>query len=171
MYVLRTAWASVEIDDNNVILSTKNHSNLCNCSFVKIVGCDFSYVAPVTSHQLIRSNYTIYRRLSPTPIGMNLTLVRQLMKHQDLTEILKEIQENGQNILVTVYHDIKEISKVLQRVKQDETHHWWDALFGWSPTATGILNTLCHPIIVMLILVGVSLLLSNGILVWNWRML
>lgn len=168
---LRTACASVEIDDNNVILSTKNHSNFCICSFVKIVGCDFLYVAPVTSHQLIRSNYTIYHKLSPTHIGMNLTLVRQLMKHQDLTKILKEIQKNGEKTLVTVYHDIKEISKVLRRVKQDATHHWWDALLGWSPTATGILNTLCHPIIVILILVGVSLVLSVGVLVWNWRML
>ncbi|XP_039946963.2 uncharacterized protein LOC120765837 [Hirundo rustica] len=168
---LRTACVSVEIDDNNVTLTTRNYSNFCICNFVRIVGCDFSYLAPVTSHQLIRSNYTMYHQLSPAPIGMNLTLVRQLMNHQDLTEILKEIQEKGQKTLVTVYHDVKEISKVLQRVNQDTNHHWWDALFGWSPTATGILNTLCHPIIVILTLVGISLVLSSAMLVWNWRML
>ncbi|RMB97596.1 hypothetical protein DUI87_25858 [Hirundo rustica rustica] len=74
-----------------------------------------SLEAPVTSHQLVRSNYTMYHKFSPASIGMNLILVRQLMNHQDLTEILKEIQEKGQKTLVTVYHDGKEISKVLQR--------------------------------------------------------
>lgn len=113
----------------------------------------------------------MYHKLSPALIGMNLTLVRQLMDHQDLAKILKEVQENGQKTLVTVYHDIKEISKVLQRVKQETNHHWWDALFGWSPTATGILNTLGHPIIVILTLIGISLVLSIVMLIWNWRML
>ncbi|RMB94619.1 hypothetical protein DUI87_29434 [Hirundo rustica rustica] len=60
-----------------------------------------------TSHQLIRTNYTMHHKLSPAPIGMNLTLVRQIMKHQDLAEILKKIQEKGQKTLVIVYHDIK----------------------------------------------------------------
>lgn len=83
---LKTACTSVKINNNNVILSTKNHSNLYICSFVKIVKCNFLYVAPVTSHQLTKSNYTIYHKLSPTPIKMNLTLVKQLMKYQDLTK-------------------------------------------------------------------------------------
>lgn len=102
---------------------------------------------------------------------MNLTLVKQLLKHQDLIKILKGIQEDGEKTLITVHHDTKEINRVLQRVKQDTDHSWWDKLFGWSPTATGILNTLCHPIIVLLMLVGISLILSFVILVWNWKLL
>lgn len=102
---------------------------------------------------------------------MNLTLVRQLVEHQDMIEILIRIGRNGKKTLVTVHHDTQEISKVLEWVKQNATHNWWDELFGWSPTATGILNTLCHLIIVLLILVSISLLLSTMLLVWNYKML
>ncbi|XP_071895524.1 uncharacterized protein [Anas platyrhynchos] len=168
---LRTACDFVEIDKENITLHSKNHSNFCICNFVRIVGCDFQYLAPVVSHQLIKSNNTMYHKLLPTPIGMNLTLVKQLVKHQDLIRILKGIQENGEKTLITVHHDTKEISRVLQRVKRDTSHNWWDTLFGWSPTATGILNTLSHPIIVLLILVGISLILSFVLLVWNWKLL
>lgn len=168
---LRTVCASIQIDSDNITLNVKNYSNFCICNFVKIIGCDFLYFAPVVSHQLIKSNYTMYHKLSPIPIGMNLTLIRQLVKHQDLIEILKEIQENGKKTLITVRHDSKKISRILQRARQDASHHWWDVLFGWSPTATGILNTLCHPIIVLLLLVSVSFILSFVLFVWNWRML
>ena len=168
--MLRTACDFVEIDKENITLHSKNHSNFCICNFVRIIGCDFLYLAPVVSHQLIKSNNTMYHKLLPTPIGMNLTLVKQLVKHQDLIRILKGIQENGEKTLITVHHDTKEISSVLQRVKRDTSHNWWDTLFGWSPTATGILNTLSHPIIVLSILVGMSLILSFVLLVWNWKL-
>ncbi|XP_068888050.1 uncharacterized protein [Aphelocoma coerulescens] len=168
---LRTTCTSMMIDDNVINVTARNHSNFCICNFAKIVGCDFSYLAPVVSHQLIRSNYTVYHKLLPTPIGMNLTLVKQLVKHQDLMEILKEIQRNGEKTLVTVHYDTQEISRILQRVRQDASHNWWDSLFGWSPTATGILNTLCHPIIVLLTLVSTCLALSIALLIWNYRVL
>lgn len=112
--------------------------------FVKI-GCDFLYLVPVVSHQLIKPNNTIHHRLSPTPLGVNLMLVKQLIKHQDLIGILKEIQENGEKTLITVHLDTKEISRVLPRIKQDASHHWWDVPFGWAPTATGISNTFMSP--------------------------
>ncbi|XP_053789324.1 uncharacterized protein LOC128782859 [Vidua chalybeata] len=168
---LRTLCDVIEIDKNKVSLFTRNHSNFCICNFIKVTGCNFNYSAPVVSHQLIKSNYTTYNKLPPTPIGMNLTLVKQLMKHQDLIKIIEEIHKKGQKTLVTVHHDITEINRVLQRVKKDASHNWWDALFGWSPTATGIMNTLSHPIIVLLILVAISLIMSILTLIWNWRML
>ena len=120
---------------------------------------------------MIKANYTTYHHLSPTPTGMNLALVKLIIKHPDLDEILKEIKENGEQVLITVHHDAEEISKVLQRIKQETSHHWWDALFGWSPNATGTLNALVHPIIVLLILVGIRLILSIAVLIWSWRML
>nr|XP_054508822.1 uncharacterized protein LOC129133220 [Agelaius phoeniceus]XP_054508823.1 uncharacterized protein LOC129133220 [Agelaius phoeniceus]XP_054508824.1 uncharacterized protein LOC129133220 [Agelaius phoeniceus]XP_054508825.1 uncharacterized protein LOC129133220 [Agelaius phoeniceus]XP_054508826.1 uncharacterized protein LOC129133220 [Agelaius phoeniceus]XP_054508828.1 uncharacterized protein LOC129133220 [Agelaius phoeniceus]XP_054508829.1 uncharacterized protein LOC129133220 [Agelaius phoeniceu len=150
---LRTACAAVKIDNKDVILSSRNHSNFCIGNFVKIIKCDFSYLAPVTSHQLIKTNHTMYHRLSPTPIGMDLTLVKQLIKHQDLLEILKKIQENGEKTLITVQHDTKEITRILQRIKQNADHQWRDVIFGWSPTANEIFNKLYHPIVVLLILV------------------
>ncbi|XP_042660992.1 uncharacterized protein LOC122154684 [Tyto alba] len=167
---LRTACVFVEIDHDNVTLPIGNHSNFCICNFAKIIGCDFVYWAPVVSHQLIKSKITGYLELSPTPIGMNLTLVRQLIKHQDLLGILREIQRNGEKTLVTVHHDTKEINRVLQRTKQDASHNWWDTLFGWSPSAAGILNTMIHPIVILLGSLGILLVLTIMLYLWVWRM-
>lgn len=90
---LRTICTLMMIDNWSMNITAGNHSNFCICNFTKIVGCDFSYLAPVVSHELIKSNYTLYHELSPAPIGMNLTLVKQLIKHQDLVEILEGIRK------------------------------------------------------------------------------
>ena len=166
---LRTVCDFLSVD--KVIVETKNYSNFCVCNFIEIIGCDFSYSAPVTSYQLLQSNYTLIHELLPTPIGMNLTLVKQLLQHKDLIEILEKIGENGQKTLITVHHNVKEIHRILERVQKDAEHRWWDTLFGWSPTATGILNKLCHPIVVLLILVLISLVLSAVLYVITWRMM
>ncbi|XP_053789840.1 uncharacterized protein LOC128783219 [Vidua chalybeata] len=165
----RTTCDTVFIE--STVVDTKNHSNFCACNFTKIAGCDFSFVAPVTSHELLESNLTLIHKLLPTPIGMNLTLVKQLLLHQDLIEILGKIKENGQKTLVTVHHDVQEIHRVVERVKSDAVHRWWDTLFGWSLTATGVLNKLCHPIVVLLILVMIGFVLSVILLIVNWRMM
>lgn len=70
-------------------------SNVCICNFTKILECDFSYSASVASYQLITSNYTLLHDLLPTPIGMNLTLVKKLLLHEDLKWLMKQVQENG----------------------------------------------------------------------------
>lgn len=84
----RTACDSVFIED--LVVNTRNHSNFCVCNFTRVAGCDFSYVAPVTSYHLLQSNYTL---IMPVHIGMNLTLVKQLLLHQDLIDILEKNQE------------------------------------------------------------------------------
>lgn len=113
----------------------------------------------------------LIHELLPIPIGMNLTLVKQLLQDKNLVEILEKIRENGQKTLITVHHNVKVIHRVLERVQKDAEHRWWDTLFGWSPTATGILNTLCHPIVVLLILVLISLALSAVLYAIAWRMM
>lgn len=122
----------------NIKVNTDNYSNLCICNFTHIIGCDFQYLAPVTSHQLIKANYTLYHELIPTPIGMDLTQTKELLQHQNLIQILHEIKNNGQKTLIIVHHDVDKITGVLQRVKKDGKHSWWETLFGWSPTAMGI---------------------------------
>jgi len=57
----------------------------------KTAGCNFSYSAPVMTHQLLQSKYASYQDLSPTPIGMNLTLVRKLLQYDDLNQLLKRV--------------------------------------------------------------------------------
>ncbi|KAK4806952.1 hypothetical protein QYF61_027319 [Mycteria americana] len=72
---MRTLCNFIFVD--NITVDTSNRSNICVCNFTKIVGCDFNYSAPVTSYQLLQSNYTLSQDLLPTPIGMNLTLVKK----------------------------------------------------------------------------------------------
>lgn len=165
---LRTACPTIIVDGITV---NETQYNLCICNFVKIEGCDFFYQAPVISHQHIKANLTTVQEILPAPIGMNLTLVAQLLKHNELKEILREIRDEGKRTLITIHHHTETIRRVFKRLEEGPSHHWWDELFGWPPTATGLLNTLVHPIVVLLILVGISLILSVIIFVWNCRML
>ena len=96
---------------------------------MNITGCDFSYLAPVTSHQLLKSNYTLIHELPPVSMGMNLTLVKQLLQHQHLIKILEKVRENERKTLIAVHHNVEEIHRVLRRVRKDAEHGWWDTLF------------------------------------------
>ncbi|XP_063177384.1 uncharacterized protein LOC134508994 isoform X1 [Chroicocephalus ridibundus] len=166
---MRSPCTFVFVDDIAVDIS--NNSNLCVCNFTNIIGCDFSYSAPVTSFQLLQSNYTLIRDLLPTPIGMNLSLVKKLLEHDELKRLLKEAQENGQRTLITVHHDVEEIHHVLERVKRDGGHEWWDTLFGWSPTATGLFNKMLHPVVVLLVLTVLCFALTIVLYVRLWIMM
>uniref|UniRef100_A0A8C5TKU6 Integrase catalytic domain-containing protein n=1 Tax=Malurus cyaneus samueli TaxID=2593467 RepID=A0A8C5TKU6_9PASS len=115
---IRTACDKIIIE--SLVVDTKNNSNFCVCNFTKIKGCDFSYSAPVISYHLLQSNYSLRHQITPTPIGMNLTLVKQLLLHQDLIKILEKIKKTGQKTLITVHHNVKEIHHVLERVRKDE---------------------------------------------------
>ncbi|KAK4818868.1 hypothetical protein QYF61_021073 [Mycteria americana] len=77
----------------------------------------------ITSYQLLQSNYTLSQDLLPTPIGMNLTLVKKLLQHDDLFQLLECIQNNGQKTLITIHRDAEERHYVLERVKKDAEHH------------------------------------------------
>ncbi|XP_068524887.1 uncharacterized protein [Anas acuta] len=166
---MRTHCDSIVVDDT--VVDTSNHSNVCVCNFTKILGCDFKYSAPVTSYQLIASNYILLHELLPTPIGMNLTLVKKLLVHEDLKQLMTQVRENGQKTLITVHHDAQEIHRVMERVKRDERHRWWDTLFGWSPAAKGIFNKMLHPVIVLLILTVLCFILTISLYVKLWFMM
>ncbi|XP_042723881.1 LOW QUALITY PROTEIN: uncharacterized protein LOC122178042 [Lagopus leucura] len=154
---IRTHCDSIQI--GNMIVDTTNHSNLCVCNFINILGCDFNYTVPVTSYQLLQFNYTLIKDLRPALIGMNLALVKELLQHDDLHRLLERIKDNGQKTLITVHHDVKKIHRVLERVMKAGEHHWWEVLFGWSPTATGIFNSVLHPVVVILGLIVLCLVL------------
>lgn len=107
---LRTACPTVMIDNLSM---NETQFNLCVCNFVKIEGCDF-YQAPVVPHQYIKANLVTVQEIVPVPIGMNLTLVAQLLKHQELREILKEIRGAGEKTLITIHHDTETIKGVFK---------------------------------------------------------
>ncbi|XP_072707269.1 uncharacterized protein [Ciconia boyciana] len=165
---MRTFCDFVFVD--NATVDIGNHSNICVCNFTKIMGCDFNYSAPVTTQQLLQADYTLHQDLLPAPIGMNLALVRKLLQHDDLNQLLERIWNNGHKTLVTVHHHEEEIHHILEQVKQDEGHHWWDTLLGWSPTATGILNKILHPVVVLLMLTVLCFILTIVLYVRLWTM-
>lgn len=69
---------------DNINIDTSNHSNICVCNFVEMMECDSNYSAPIMTDQLLQFNYTLIRNLLPTPIGMNLTLTRNLLQYEYL---------------------------------------------------------------------------------------
>lgn len=164
---MRTLCESIFID--NTTVETNNHSNICMYNFTEIMGCDFKCSAPVTTYQLLQSNYTSYHDLLPTPIGMDFTLMTKLLQHDDLSWLLKQIQNNRKKTLTTVHHDAEEIHHTLERAKKDGEHHWWDTLLGWSLTATGTLNRMLHTIVILLIFVILCLSLNIVLYVRVWR--
>lgn len=78
----------------NITVDRNNHSNVCRFNFTGIIGYDFNYSAPATSHQLFQSNSTLYQDLLPNTIGINLTLLRKLLQNDDLYSLQKKVQEN-----------------------------------------------------------------------------
>lgn len=90
---------------------------------------------------------------------MNLTLVKKLVQHDDLCQLLKRVRNKGQNSLITVHQSIEEICHVLKRVKKDGEHRWWETLVGCSPTAMGIYSHVLHPAVILSALVLLCLLL------------
>lgn len=128
---IRTLCNFTPADDNFV--HTDNYSDICICYFTMIMGCNFNYSAPFASHQLLQSDYSLYQDLSPTSIGMNLTVVRKFLCRKELKKILKKGKGNGKKNVVAVHHDAEEIHHVLERVKKDSCHHWWDPFIGGHP--------------------------------------
>lgn len=69
-------------------VDTRTHANPCICNFTKITGCDFTSIVPVTSYQLLQSDYTQIQGLLPVHIGMNIAMVKFLQR-DDLKQLLK----------------------------------------------------------------------------------
>lgn len=69
--------------------------------------------------------------------------------------------------LITAHRDKKEKNRVLERVKKDGEHRWWEMLLGWSPTARGVFHSVLHPAAIWLILTWMCLLLVIVLHVWK----
>lgn len=147
----RTMCKYVQINDiyNQTVF---NDSNMCACNVAIIRGCDFVYKPPVFTSQLLIRNYTLYRSITPTPIGMDLSLVKEMLEHANLQQLLENAKAEAKKILITVHHDGNVIKQVIERIKRVGEHHWWEMFFGWSPTASGIFNALLHPVVIILLM-------------------
>lgn len=84
---------------------------------------------------------------------MNLTLVKKLLQRDVLCQLLECIQNSGHKTLITLHHATEEIHHVLERLKKDGEHHWWETLLGWLPIAMGVFNFMFHPALFLLTLI------------------
>lgn len=66
---------------------------------------------------------------------------------------------------------MEEIHCVMEQVKKDGEHQWWDTLFGWSPKATGILNQALYPVAILLILTPLLFVLISVVCVNVWMIM
>ncbi|KAK4806454.1 hypothetical protein QYF61_021345 [Mycteria americana] len=109
-------------------------------------------------------------QIAPQVATMFETLTPSVSHNDDLNQLLERIRNNGHKTLVTVHHDVEEIYCILEGVKHDGGLYWWDTLLGWSPTTTGILNKMLHPVVVLLVLTVLCFILTIGLYVRLWTM-
>lgn len=83
---------------------------------------------------------------------MDLSLVKEMLEHANLQQLLENAKAEAKKILITVHHDGNVIKQIVERIKRVGEHHWWEIFFGWSPTATGIFNALLHPVVIILLM-------------------
>jgi len=59
---MRTLCNFISINNTTVDIHSLSNTRICNS--IKISGCNFNYSAPVTTHQLLQSNYASYHIIS-----------------------------------------------------------------------------------------------------------
>jgi len=59
----------------------------------------FSNKAILCKQPLLQFNCTLSQDLLPALIGMNLALVKKLLQHDDLRQVLERVQDNEQKTL------------------------------------------------------------------------
>lgn len=101
-------------------------------------------------------------------MGMDLTLLHKLLEHNDLQALLEKTRQQSKTTLITIHHEGEEINHILETMKNDGEHHWWEALLGWSPMATGVLNTTLHPVIIMFALVVIYIVVIVFLYIRIW---
>lgn len=157
VFVMRTVCDFIFL--GNITVDRSNHSNVFRFNFTEIIGCDFNYSAPATSHQLLQSNSTSYQDLLPNSIGMNLSLLRKLLQHDDLYSPQgKKFKKMDKEyvLLLTIKQNKHVMSRRLPMIEKN----WWDNLCRGSLTATRNLILGLHPILILLALTVRCLLLT-----------
>ncbi|XP_017695589.1 PREDICTED: uncharacterized protein LOC108510426 isoform X1 [Lepidothrix coronata] len=158
---IRTPCVDVVIDN---CLEVTNDTNFCICNFTKIVGCDFSYTAPITTQQLIEAEYTLYHEVPKLQIGMDTKLLKEMLMHPEVRKLAQKVNQTTQRMVWQVEHNSEGIKNILAKVTQVGQHHWWDIFTGYSPTATQVFHYLVHPILI--IAIGMFLLTLMNICLW-----
>lgn len=97
-------------------------------------------------------NFTMHEQIRPVHIGMDLSILRQLILHDRIQEIMyANVKEAELIINKTVTNNNWEIVKILDTFAKTVDHQWWETILGLSSSVTGVLNLALCPVVVMMI--------------------
>ncbi|KAM5164250.1 uncharacterized protein ACMZJ9_006760 [Mantella aurantiaca] len=128
---------------------------------------EWSYVVPSIANLSMNVDYR-----SPVSLGtMNLSMGSQLqdwLADWDGDEsLLRKLQQERANATIVIYHDQNKIKDVVHQLENDAGGYWWEVIFGHSSKASGVLNYMIHPIVVLLILAVVLSLVQIYMCCWT----
>ena len=103
-----------------------NGTKFCMCNFTRIVGCDFDYVVPVTTRQLLGTDYTLYHDIPKLQIGMNISLFKAMLRHPNIERLVPEINRTAQHMLRQEKRDSENIKSIFSRCRTS----WRTSLVG-----------------------------------------
>ncbi|KAJ7405423.1 hypothetical protein BTVI_69131 [Pitangus sulphuratus] len=96
-----------------------NGTNFCICNFTRITDCDFDYIVPVTTRQLIEADYIMYHNVPKLQIGMNIDLFKAMLKHPNIEKLVQEVNRTTQRMLRQIEHDTENIKTVLTKIEKE----------------------------------------------------
>lgn len=108
-------------------------------------------------HQSITTEYSITEP-NPTPVHLEISpqAIRHTTVHSDLQQALQELNYQTNKMYAIIKANNKQITQILTKIKETTNHSQWESLLG-SPTDTGILILMLHPIVILFILMIIVL--------------
>lgn len=69
------------------------NENQCLCQEISVNGCDFNFVLPSITKEELKIQYQMYKSINPVPLGMNVSLVKQLLQHANFKSNCKKLRK------------------------------------------------------------------------------
>lgn len=101
------------------------------------------------------------------PLGINWTnLLILLLENSQITQLTTATCNTAQMCCISILHQGIEVLKVSEQARQMQVYHWYDIFTGRAPSGTAILNMMLHPVIILLIMLGILFCLMCYICCW-----
>lgn len=130
-----------------------------------VMGCGIDFVLTNVSMQTKSMHYVLYDHVTPVYMGANLSLLREIVHRPELRQQLRQLEKDGEEVMLTVHHSSRQIKTILKWVASESRFsHWWEGLFSGSTNLNEIWSILLHPR-VMVLIVQILMIIGMVILV------
>lgn len=133
-------------------VSIKAGHNVCLCNVYSVKGCDITWVQPQVKVVDIHTHYQLYNKIAPVQLGVNVSLLQQLVTHPILKTHLEALQKEGRKVDLAVHHSTEKIEQILERVKMTATHNWWSKFLYPGLSAIPVWQHIINPVTILLII-------------------